>query len=136
MRKEKELISILNRLVKVIAEEADINSQFAEKLYGLLASRNLKETRPKIVHQALGYPLPDIYSEIKIRGEIGFRLWLKDQSIITLRALIRKEDIDPSRRTSKWKDTEKLSQFIADAILLRQTKGSAFIGRDENKLEN
>lgn len=36
-------------------------------------------------------------------------LWLRDQSIPTIHAVIRVEDFDPTRRTTKWKDVEKLA---------------------------
>jgi hypothetical protein len=73
--------------------------------------------------------LPDIHVEWSARGEIDFRLWLRDQPVPILRAVIRAEDWDATRRTVKWKEAEKLADFIADSLRARQSRGSAFIGR-------
>jgi hypothetical protein len=50
--------------------------------------------------------LPDIHAEFKARGESEFQLWLRDQPVAVLRALIRGHDMDAARRTSKWKDAD------------------------------
>ncbi|PXF60168.1 MAG: hypothetical protein C4B58_01365 [Deltaproteobacteria bacterium] len=61
--------------------------------------------------------------------QTDFRLWLRDQPIPVLRAIIRTEDFDATRRTAKWKEAEKLAEFIADRLRDRKARGSAFIGR-------
>jgi len=40
---------------------------------------------------------------------------------------IAKHDLDPTRRTVKWREPEKLAEFIADGVSARLTRGSAFI---------
>jgi len=74
--------------------------------------------------------LPDIHAEWRTRGETDFRLWLRDQPIPILRAVIRSQDLDPMRRSARWKEAEKLADFIADSLRARLARGSAFIGRD------
>ena len=131
MRKEKALIGLLRGLVELLAEESERNSEFASKLDILLSELPEKKTVPR--RPAKSSPpesLPDIYAEWTARGEADFRLWLRDQPIPVLRAVIRAEDLDSTRRTSKWKEAEKLSAYIADSIRARQSRGSAFIGRD------
>lgn len=131
MRKEKTLIDFLGNLVDLLAEESACNSEFASKLDSLLselpekkrASKRLPTTpQPKY--------LPDIHSEWNARGETEFRLWLREQPIPVLRAIIRVEDLDATRRSTKWKEAEKLSEFIADSIRARHSRGSAFMGRN------
>ena len=131
MRKEKTLIRLLHGLVDLLAEESARNSEFASKLDTLLSELPEKKRASKRL-PAMSPPehLPDIYEEWNARGEADFRLWLRDQPIPALRALIRAEDMDPTRRTSKWKEAEKLAEFIADSIRARQLRGSAFIGRN------
>jgi hypothetical protein len=41
--------------------------------------------------------VPDIYAEQETRGEDEFRLWLRDQTVPVLRAIIRKHDLDSAR---------------------------------------
>ncbi len=130
MRKEKALISLLRGLVKLLAEESSRNTEFASKLDSLLSELPERKATPK--RSATKLPpehLPDIHAEWNARGEIDFRLWLRDLPVPVLRAVIRSEDLDATRRTTKWKETEKLAVFIADSLRARQSRGSAFIGR-------
>ena len=130
MRKEKALVGLLRGLVDLLAEESARNPEFSSMLDTLLfelpertttAKRAAKTTPPK--------HLPDIHAEWNARGETDFRLWLRDQPVPVLRSLIRAEDLDATRRTAKWKEAEKLADFIVDNLRARQSRGSAFIGR-------
>lgn len=130
MRKEKALTILLHGLVKLLAEESACNPNFACKLDMLLAELPDRKAAPKKTKRALSIEsLPDIHAEWTIRGETDFRLWLRDLPIPILRAIIRSEDIDATRRTTKWREAEKLAEFIADNLRARQARGSAFIGR-------
>ena len=131
MRKEKELINMLRSLVDLLAEESSRNQDFAQRLDNLLSELPekkivKKKTNPKPSPEQL----PDIHAEWNARGDTDFRLWLKDLQVAVLRAIIRVEDFDAARRTTKWKEAEKLSEFIADRLRDRQSRGSAFIGRN------
>ncbi len=44
-----------------------------------------------------------------------------------LRQVIREHELDPARRTEKWRDEEKLSGFIADQLQTRLKRGSGFM---------
>ena len=125
MRKEKELIKILRGLIKLITDESAQNQEFADKIGNLLSKLPEKKTMPKLSQEKL----PDIHAELNARGDTEFRLWLRDQPEPVLRALIRAEDFDATRRTTKWKESEKLAEYIADKLRERQARGSAFLGR-------
>ncbi len=131
MRKEKALIDLLRGLVDLLAEESARNLEFSSKLEALLSELPEKKAKPKKMSSApLPTNMPDIHAEWNARDETDFRLWLCDQSIPVLRAIIRAEDMDATRRTAKWKEAEKLADFITDSLRARQSRGSAFIGRD------
>ncbi len=130
MRKEKELIGLLRGLVDLLAEESARNQEFAYKLETLLSKLPERKTGPKkTATKPAPKQLPDIHAEWNVRGETDFRLWLRDQPVPILRSVIRAEDFDATRRTAKWKEAEKLAEFIADRLRNRQARGSAFIGR-------
>lgn len=130
MRKEKALIELLHGLVDLLAEESARNLEFSSKLETLLSDLPEKKTKPKkATTVTLPENLPDIHAEWNVRDETDFRLWLRDQSILVLRAVIRAEDMDATRRTARWREAEKLADFIADNLCARQARGSAFIGR-------
>jgi len=131
MRKEKTLIGFLGGLVNLLAEESARNSEFASKLDSLLSELPEKKRASKSPPRTpRPEHLPDIHAEWNARGETEFRLWLREQPIPVLRAVIRAEDLDATRRSSKWKEAEKLAEFIADSIRARQSRGSAFMRRN------
>ena len=135
MRKEKELINMLRGLVNLIADESAQNKEFADKLEILLSELPQKKNKPKKTKQKLSREkLPDIHAELNTRGDTEFRLWLRDQPVPVLRALIRAEDFDATRRTTKWKEPEKLADYIADKLRERQARGSAFLGRKSGQI--
>lgn len=129
MRNEKALIKLLRGLVDLLANEADQNPDFAARLEGVL--RALPAQKGKSAKNRVAPPneLPDIHTEWNQRGETDFGLWLTEQSILVLRELIRTHDFDPTRRTAKWKDAEKLAGFITDCLRARLARGSSFLGR-------
>lgn len=130
MRKEKALIGLLRGMVGLLVEESARNAEFASKLDTLLSELpERKAAKKRAATSSLPECLPDIHAEWNTRGETDFRLWLRDQPIPVLRAIIRSEDLDAPRRTTKWKEAEKLAEFIADSLRARQARGSAFIGR-------
>jgi hypothetical protein len=130
MRKEKQLINFFRRLVELISEEAARNPEFSIKVESLL-SELPSEKRTLVKPSKLEkLPAPDIYAEYSNRGEAEFRLWLRSQPIQTLRAIISREDMDPARRAAKWKDVEKLAEFIAASHATRLSRGSAFMNRE------
>jgi hypothetical protein len=135
MRKEKALIDLLRGLVDLLTEESTRNPEFASKLDTLLSDlpERKKPTQRKSVAKRDREHLLDIHAEWNTRGETEFRLWLRDQPVSVLRAVIRSEDLDATHRTSKWKEAEKLAEFIADSLQVRQSRGSAFLGRRTNQ---
>ncbi len=129
MRNEKALITVLKSLVDLLGEEANKNPAFAERLDEIL--QNLRPIGPKNVPTRSTEPpmFPDIHDELSRRGEPEFRLWLRDLPLPVLRGIIRAQDFDPTRRTSKWKDAEKLADFIAGSLRARVSRGTAFLER-------
>ena len=127
MRKEKALVALLRDLVALLAEEAARNPQFSARIDQLLeAIPERRKGKRRKTSPKSGETLPDVHAEWSARGEAGFRLWLRDQPIPTIRAVIRAQDLDPTRRTVKWKDAEKLAGFVADSLRSRLSRGSAF----------
>jgi hypothetical protein len=130
MRKEKELMALLRGLVDLLVEEADRNPVFADKLENLLTVvPGRKRTAERLPRKSVSAQPPDLYVEHAARGEADFLVWLRELPISTLRSLIRTNDFDPMRRTSKWGEAEKLATFIADSLRSRMTRGSAFMSK-------
>jgi len=130
MRNEKKLIALLRSVVGVLSEEADRNPEFAARLDDVLGELRKPSLRTRGKREpGKPVPLPDVHAEWSRRDEGDFRLWLRGQPLPVLRALIRRLDLDPTRRTVKWKDPEKLAGYIADGLISRYSRGASFMGR-------
>ena len=130
MRKEKALTKIFRDIVDLISEESARNPQFANRMDEILSDITRRNETPNRTSTAkLDGQTPDIHSEWTNRGETEFRLWLKDQPIAVLRSIIRLQDFDPTHKTTKWKEADKLSDFITNGLRARLSRGSAFISR-------
>jgi hypothetical protein len=126
MRNKSALIRLFRGLLELVADEAERNGEFAARVDDLLTpipAKTSKGTRSKVKLE----DVPDIYTERELRGENEFRLWLRDQSVPVLRGIIRKHDLDSTRRTARWKDAEKLGDYIADRLQGRLERGSSFM---------
>jgi hypothetical protein len=123
-------MGLLRGLVDLLAEEADRNPDFADKLGRLLiAIPGRRESSKREVRKNAPVHLPDLHAEHAARGEADFLLWLRSLPVTILRSLIRANDFDPTHRTSKWKEVEKLATFIVDSLRARMSRGSAFMGK-------
>lgn len=128
MREEKAVAKLLRKLADLIVEEAEANEAFAQRLRAALGEVTLPTAaRPQKPTEAPKVMVPDVHAELALRGEAEFRLWLLTQPREVLRAVIRSEDIDPTRRTAKWKDVDKLAEYIAESLKSRQQRGAAFL---------
>jgi hypothetical protein len=131
MSAKSPLIEVLRGLVQLLENEATVNPAFAAKLEALvLPVQGVTERRAKGSAKKAA-DAPDVHQELAARGEAPFRAWLHEQTADVLKAIIRREDLDPARRASKWKDEKKLADFIADGLRARMSRGSAFIGRQD-----
>lgn len=130
MRKEKILIKMLRDIADLLNDESARNPQFANQL-GLIISEITKQddTKRRPSKAKVNGQIPDIHSEWSTRGELEFRLWLRDQPIEILKSIIKQQGFDPTYKTQKWKEAEKLSDFITNGLLARLSKGSAFISK-------
>ena len=129
MRNEKALIALLRGMVDLLADEAGRNPEFAARLDNLLSVLPTRAAPIRKAAKRETEELPDVHAELAARGEAEFQLWLNGQPVHVLRALIRTEDLDSTRRTVKWKEADKLAAFIAEGMRARLARGSSFIGR-------
>ena len=136
MRNEKALISLIRKIADLLSEECIRNHDFAERLAALIPdSSKPKVQRTKTTKSPDATPLPDIHAEWSARGGTDFRLWIRNQPISILRAIISSQGFDPPRRTTKWKESEKLAEFIYDNLCARISRGASFIRSERESKE-
>src|ERR1041385_2325963 len=111
MREEKTLIRLFRGLVELVAKEAARNAEFAKELDSVLTDMPARRASSRKKEIVSPENLPDLFAAIKNRSETEFELWLLTFDTQTLRTLIRRHDLDASRRSQKWKEPEKLAHL-------------------------
>lgn len=111
--------------------EAIVKFSFSARVERLLeAIPEHRKATPREMGLSASEALPAVHAEWTARGETGFRIWLRDQPISTTRAAIGAHDLDPIRRNAKWKEREKLADFVADSIRARLAREATLIRPD------
>jgi hypothetical protein len=72
-------------------------------------------------------PTVDPFAILKEHGEQGLRDRLDDESLETLRAIVRGFVLDPSRRSHKWVSRDKLIDLIVSRVAGESERGKVFL---------
>ena len=134
MRNEKSVILLIKRFIDLVSEECKANPDFALKVEQLLSNNSKPKTeKTKKKENRPNEPLPDLYIEWNMRGEDGFRIWARNQPTQILLSLIREHGFDPQYKTSKWKDSQKIADFLLEKLKSRLSRGGAFLKDQSNE---
>lgn len=117
----KSVRKTLQRLVDLLADEAERNPAFAEALAELFISPPTS-TRSKSKEE----PILDPFSTFQAKGKEGLRASLNGLSIEQLRSIVRQHRFDPSRLSDKWKSRERFIEVICERVEARSRQGDAF----------
>jgi hypothetical protein len=132
MHAAEKLTRLLRDLVAVVAQEAESNPAFAERLAAVLAPVPEERSRAR-KESALGRPpqpsahAPDVFAVLAEKGEEEFGFWLRGLDLATLKAVVKQNGFDPGKTTRNWKEPDKFSALIQDQVAARLRRGSAFL---------
>ncbi len=132
------LRSILNRLVRVVADEAERNPTFEAALSEALGTG--PKRKPDKGHHASESPdgeglkrgknrrPPATFDPVQVfrEGELALRSALEKLSLDQLRDIIAEYGMDPGRQVVKWKAPERVIDRIVEMSATRAHKGDAF----------
>lgn len=116
----------LSRLVTVVANEATRSSRFAAALTRALTADVGVEPKSarRTGRRAAGVIDPfAVYVEA---GEEGLRGRLAALELEQLRDIVAEHGMDHDRLAMKWKDSSRVIDRIAERVVARAAKGSAF----------
>jgi hypothetical protein len=122
----KDIRGSLRRFMEVIAEEADRNEAFAEKLLAAISSVG-KPTERSPDRRVKNVELPgDPFGIFQTAGAAGLQAWLDDLDLNQLKRIVRDHRLDPTRNSDKWKTRERFIQLILKRIPARARQGDSF----------
>lgn len=123
----KAIRSRMAEIIPIIEAECDNNPAFADKILAILDAKKEKVTA-----------IFDPFSEYAQKGDDGFRSLLEELTNEQLIAIIRAHRLDPSRLAAKWKNRDRLVQFIIDRVKGLASKGSSFrvYGQDDSSTKS
>ena len=113
-----DLRAILLAIVKTVAEEAERNQQFGDRLRAALRGHE-RPTR-------CAAPVQDPFEILQLRGVAGLREWLASLDIKELKAIIREHRLDDSRLSQRWKTKQRFVDLILGRITSRSAQGESF----------
>lgn len=132
------LRTTLNRLVKVVTDEAERNPAFEAALNEALSTgpkRRLDEGRQASesldsegVKRGKNRRPPATLDPVQVfrEGELALRSALERLSLDQLRDIIAEYGMDPGRQVMKWKAPERVIDRIVEMSTTRAHKGDAF----------
>lgn len=122
----KHISGSLRRFMEVIAEEADRNEAFAEKLLAAISSVSQPPERSSD-QRIKGVELPgDPFGIFQTEGAPGLQAWLDNLDLNQLKRIVRDHRLDPTRNSDKWKTRERFIQLILKRIPARARQGDSF----------
>lgn len=113
----------MKQLADLVADEAETNSAFATKLEAILAPLPQKpaaKSKGKTI-------APDVFTEFEAKGGEEFAFWLRTLDIATLKAIVRMNEFDPTKKTARWSDSDKFVPLIVEQVQSRMKRGTAFL---------
>ena len=132
------LRNTLNRLMRVVIEEAELNPNFEAALQDALDSTpsKRKQTRVETSGQVKdgkskrgrNRRTPAILDPVQVvrDGELVLRSALEKLSLEQLRDIVAEYGMDPGRLVMKWNTPERVIDRVVEMSIARAHKGSAF----------
>ena len=125
MQRAKILTKWLKGMAEIVAEEAESNPAFAEKLDRLMAT--LPAVKAKGLKKRHVRDAPDVYAEQRRLGEEEFRFWLKGLDLATLKLIVKANGFDLTKTSRRWTEPEKFVTLITEQMRARLKRGTSFI---------
>lgn len=116
---------VLKDIFSLIIMEAKHNVEFSNKLDCILTNIHEEKIEGKAIKRKKDKPLFNPYDLIE-KGEDEFRKELFTLNINQLKDIISGYDLDPTKKTSRWRKEEKFIEHIIEMTTKRVNKGSAF----------
>jgi hypothetical protein len=120
MSNEQELASLLPTLLRAIADELERDFELAERIARTIQGDSNKKRQKKA---AVDF---DPFEVLRQGSESALRERLESLEIPALKAIITQHGLDTTRLAQKWRDKDRLVNFIIDRISSRAEKGSVF----------
>jgi hypothetical protein len=130
----EEIALFWKKLSAVIAEEISSNPKFSDKLEVIF--REIEPiNKPKSRKRTPVTIDPFILLE---QGEDVLHAELHKLEIGELKAIISTNSMDTSRRTGRWKDRDKLEEYIVETTKRISSRGKAFwsSGIESDEMDN
>lgn len=118
----------IKAFMSVIAEEADWNPEFAQKLAVALGLDKVERETKQQTKKRGGRRTPAVLDPVALYSEeskeLREKLGLLD--IEQLRDIVAEYGMDPGKLAMKWKNEERVIDYIVEVASTRAKKGDAF----------
>jgi hypothetical protein len=115
--RNKQIAALLRAIADIIESDKKLPENIIEELNQLKSERQRFESK-----DSLG-----IFKILESEGADPLRSKLRQLSIQELKGIISFHRLDPSRKSSKWKNPDKLIGLIMDMAVNRAKHGDVFL---------
>lgn len=120
MYSHNELASLLPALLRAVADEMERDNTLAERILGNLPDALDKK---RVKRAPIGF---DPF-ELLRHGNVGLlRERLESLDLPSLKTIVTEHGLDTTRLAQKWRDKQRLVNFILERITARAGKGDVF----------
>src|SRR5208282_4291164 len=126
MQRVKTLTKFLKAMAEIVADEAERNPAFAEKLDAIMSPLPLAKAKTPKKENHVRH-VPDVYIEYQKREKEEFRFWLAGLDLTTLKAIVKVNGFDVTKTSRRWTEPDKFVTLITEQVRARLKRGSAFI---------
>lgn len=123
----------LNDFVRVVADEAERNLEFARRVEEALGLQP-KATKQK-ASRAANRRAPALIDPVQVvrQGEDVLRERLQEFNLEQLKDIVADYGMDPAKLVLKWKDPQRIIDRIVDLSAGRARKGESFLNSKSSK---
>lgn len=122
-------------IVRVIAEEAERNSEFSTRLEEVLGLGSEKlRTQSRATHRRAPAVLDPV--DLARQGETALRARLQELTLEQLKDIVADYGMDSGKLVLKWKTPERIINHIAEVSIGRAKKGEGFLSSNSNRTQS
>jgi hypothetical protein len=124
-----KLKTVLQRLVSVVVEEAERNSEFAQRIESALGLGTLPTASTEKTDRAGNRRKPATLDPVELarQSEEALRQSLAPLNLEQLKDIIADYGMDPGKLAMKWKTPKRIIDRIVEVSLGRAAKGDVFL---------
>ena len=113
------------QLLRQLIKDAEKNKESRDLIRELVQLGTKRSSSKKVINKK-NIPEFNPFEYLRENGENQLYEKLNKMDVSNLITIIKNYGLDPSRKSHKWRDKEKISNFILERVKNKSTQGDVF----------